>query len=338
MQNTPNSKRILTGDNASGRLHLGHYVGSLENRVKLQDDYETFIIIADMHTFAYPKYVGNPDLVSDSITQVAIDNLAVGLNPKKSKIFVESGVPEIYELATIFSMLIPYNRNLRNPTIKDEIRDKSMGDSYSLGFINFPVLQVADILCVHADAVPVGEDQLPHLELTNEVARKFNSMYGETFSEIKPIIGRMRRLVGIDGNVKMTKSLDNAIYLGESESSLKEKVMKMYTDPKRIHPTDPGNVEGNPVFIYHETFNPNKAEVEDLKARYKLGKVGDIEVKEKLFTALNSFLKPIREKRKYYEAHLDEVKDILALGTKTVQEEAQKTLNEVREKMKLPRF
>ncbi len=333
-----NKKRILTGDNASGQLHLGHYVGSLENRVKLQDEYQTFILIADMHTFAYPKYVGDPQAVADSIIQVAIDNLSIGLDPKKSRIFAESTVPEIYELAIIFSMLVAYNRNLRNPTIKEEIRDKNMGDSYSLGFINFPILQVADILSVKADAVPVGEDQLPHLELTNEVARKFNSTYGEVFSEIKPIIGRVKRLVGIDGGVKMTKSLGNTIYLGETESSLKEKVMRMYTDPKRVHPTDPGTVEGNPVFVYHDSFNPDKAEVEDLKNRYRQGKVGDIEVKEKLFAALNNFLAPVREKRRYYESHLNEVNDVLKEGTKAVVEEARETLAEVREKMKLPRF
>jgi tryptophanyl-tRNA synthetase len=331
-------KRILTGDNASGKLHLGHYVGSLENRVKLQSDYETFIIVADMHTFAYPKYVNNPELISESVLQVTMDNLAVGLNPEKVHFFPESSVPELYELATIFSMLVPYNRNLRNPTIKDEIKDKNMGDSYSLGFINFPILQVADILCVKADAVPVGEDQLPHLELTNEIARKFNSTYGEVFKEITPIIGKTKRLVGIDGDVKMTKSLNNAIFLSDKESELKDKVMRMYTDPKRIHPTDPGKVEGNPIFIYHDIFNPNKDEVADLKKRYEGGKVGDIEVKEKLFKALNNFLTPIREKRCYYEENPQKVVEILALGASVARKEAIKTLKEVREKMKLLEF
>ena len=317
---------------------MGHYVGSLENRVKLQSDYETFIILADMHAFAYPKYVGNPQIVSDSILEVLIDNLAVGLDPKKVTFFVESGIPEIYELGIIFSMLVTHNRALRNPTIKDEIREKSMGDNYSLGFINFPILQAADILCVQADLVPVGEDQLPHLEQTNEIVRRFNQLYGETLKEIEGMVGRVRRLVGTDGNTKMTKSLDNCIYLGDSEVDLKRKVMSMYTDPNRLHSTDPGKVEGNPVFVYHENFNFNKNEVEDLEKRYAKGQVGDVEVKEKLFKALNEFLIPIREKRVYYENHKDEVKDILALGVKKTGEEAVKTLEVIKQRMKLPRF
>jgi len=338
LDNTQSRKRILTGDNASGKLHLGHYVGSLENRVKLQNEYDTFIVIADMHTFAYPKYFSDPSTISDSVYQVAIDNLAVGLDPKISNIFVESSIPEIYELALIFSMLISYNRNLRNPTIKDEIRDKEMGDNYSLGFINFPVMQVADILCVKADAVPVGEDQLPHLELTNEVVKRFNSTYGNVFKDVNPIIGRVKRLVGTDGSFKMTKTLGNTIYLGETRESLKEKIMKMYTDPNRIHPTDPGQVEGNPVFIYHDAFNPNKDEVQDLKDRYTKGKVGDIEVKDKLFNALDSFLLPIRERRRYYEDNVKLVKEILAEGTQKVRQEARNILDEVRDKMMLHRF
>ncbi|EKD96418.1 MAG: hypothetical protein ACD_24C00061G0001 [uncultured bacterium] len=291
-----------------------------------------------MHAFAYPKYVGNPQIVSDSILEVLIDNLAVGLDPKKVTFFVESGIPEIYELGIIFSMLVTHNRALRNPTIKDEIREKSMGDNYSLGFINFPILQAADILCVQADLVPVGEDQLPHLEQTNEIVRRFNQLYGETLKEIQFMVGRVRRLVGTDGNTKMTKSLDNCIYLGDSEVELKRKVMSMYTDPNRLHSTDPGKVEGNPVFVYHENFNSNKDEVEDLKNRYTEGQVGDVEVKEKLFKALNEFLAPIREKRVYYENHKDEVKDILALGVKKTGEEAVKTLDVIKQRMKLPRF
>ena len=331
-------KRILTGDNPTGKLHLGHYVGSLENRVKLQNDYETFIILADMHAFAYPKYVGDPQVVNDSILEVLMDNLAVGLDPKKVTFFVESGISEIYELGIIFSMLVTHNRALRNPTIKDEIREKSMGDNYSLGFINFPILQAADILCVQADLVPVGEDQLPHLEQTNEIVRRFNQLYGETLKEIEGMVGRVRRLVGTDGNTKMTKSLDNCIYLGDSEVDLKRKVMSMYTDPNRLHSTDPGKVEGNPVFVYHENFNFNKDEVEDLEKRYAKGQVGDVEVKEKLFKALNEFLTPVREKRVYYENHKDEVKDILALGVKKTGEEAVKTLEVIKQRMKLPRF
>lgn len=331
-------KRILTGDNTTGRLHLGHYVGSLENRVKLQDSYETFVILADAHSLAYPKYIGQPDLISDSILQVAIDNLSVGLAPEKVTLFAESTVPEIYEIALLLSMLVPYPRILRNPTIKDEIREKELGDNYSMGFLNFPIMMASDILSVRADLVPVGEDQEPHLELTREIVRKFNSMYGEVFKEPEAMIGRVARLVGLDGSTKMTKSLNNAIFLSDDEKTVRQKVLKMYTDPNRLHPTDPGKVEGNPVFIYHDAFNDNKEEVEDLKKRYVVGRVGDVEVKERLIVAIEKFLAPIRERRAKYEADLDTVHGILIEGAKRTRKEAAETLNLVRDKMKLPRF
>lgn len=332
---TKTNKRILTGDNPTGPLHLGHYVGSLKNRVELQNKYETYIIIADMHTFAYPNYVSDPEFVFKSVVDVTMDNISAGLDPEKVNFFVESAIPEIYELAFIFSMLVTHNRTLRNPTLKDEIREKSMGENYSLGFVNFPVLQVADILCVNADLVPVGEDQLPHIELTREVARKFNSTYGEVFKEPEALVGEVKRLVGTDGNTKMTKTLKNTIYLSETSETLKEKVMNMYTDPKRIHPTDPGTVEGNPVFVYHDVFNPDKNEVEDLKNRYKSGKVGDIEVKEKLFVALDKFLEPMRERRAQLLKDPSQIKDIITQGNKITRQEVIKTLDEVKEKMLL---
>ena len=328
-------KRILTGDNATGKLHLGHFVGSLENRVKLQKDYETFIIIADMHAFAYPKYVEDPKTIARSVFDVVIANLAVGMDPEKTYFFPESAIPEIYQLGIIFSMLVSHNRALRNPTLKEEIRDKNLGDTFSLGFVNFPILQAADILGVKADLVPVGEDQLPHVELTREVARKFNSTYKEVFVEPQPLIGKVARLVGTDGNTKMTKSLGNTIFLNETGDTLKQKIMNMYTDPNRIRATDPGTVEGNPVFIYHDTFNPNLQEVADLKDRYTKGTVGDVEVKEKLYLAVNTFLEPIREKYTYYETHLEEVRQIIQKGTEKTKREVQKTLAEVKEAMKL---
>ncbi|EKD99410.1 MAG: hypothetical protein ACD_22C00259G0003 [uncultured bacterium] len=331
-------QRILTGDNTTGKLHLGHYVGSLENRIKLQNDYDTFIILADMAPFAYPKYVDKPEIVHASVLDVAMDNMAVGIDPTKVTYFVETAIPEIFELSIIFSMLVSHARALRNPTVKDEIREKNMGDNYSLGFVNFPIFMAADILAARANLVPVGEDQLPHLEQTNEIVRKFNSTYGETLTEVKGLVGRVRRLVGTDGNTKMTKTLGNCIYLSDSEEEVKQKIMSMYTDPKRIHPTDPGTVEGNPVFVYHDAFNPNTAEVDDLKARYTKGTVGDVEVKQKLFTAINTMLTPIREKRKYYETHQDEVLDILKIGTAKMRTEAQKTLDMVRTSMKLHMF
>jgi tryptophanyl-tRNA synthetase len=327
--------RILTGDNTTGRLHLGHYVGSLENRVKLQSEYKTYIILADTHSLAYPKYVNDPTAVSESIIQVLMDNLAVGLDPTKVTFFQESAIPQIYQLGVIFSMMVSHNRALRNPTIKEEIRDKHMGDNYSLGFILFPLLQVADILSVNAQLVPVGEDQLPHIEQTNEVVRKFNALYGETFKEVQGLVGRVQRLVGIDGNAKMSKSLDNGIYLSDTEDTLHRKVMSMYTDPKRLHATDPGTVEGNPVFMYHDAFNPNTAEVAELKERYRLGKVGDVEVKQALFTVLNTFLTPIRKKRRYYEQNTQEVLDILHTGNEVVRKEANETLSKVLQALKL---
>ncbi|HSX39278.1 MAG TPA: tryptophan--tRNA ligase [Candidatus Saccharimonadales bacterium] len=328
-------KRILTGDNTTGKLHLGHFVGSLENRVKLQHEYETIIILADMHALAYPKYVDKVDVVADSVRQVLMDNLSVGLDPSIVTFFNESAIPELYELAIIFSMIVSHARAMRNPTIKEEIRDKNLGENYSLGFINFPILMATDILSVKADVVPVGEDQIPHLEQTQEIARKFNATYGNVFKEVQYVSGRVPRLIGTDGNAKMTKSLDNCIYLSDSEAELKRRVMSMYTDPTRIHPTDPGKVEDNPVFIYHDAFNPDKAEVADLKSRYQNGKVGDVEVKEKLLAVLNNFLVPIREKRAYYEAHPNEVSDILNDGSKKVRTIVTATLLEAKEKMKL---
>lgn len=327
-------KRILTGDNPTGDLHLGHYVGSLRNRVSLQDEFDTFIIVADMHAFAYPQHLENPAEISEAVYKVTKGNLAIGLDPQKVTFFVESGIPEIYELATIFSMLTSHNRALRNPTLKEEIRDKNLGDTFSLGFVNFPLLQVADILCLKADLVPVGEDQVPHVELTREAARKFNTTYGETFPLPKAKVGEVKRLIGLDGNAKMTKSLGNTIYLNESQASLKEKVMSMYTDPKRVHADDPGTVEGNPVFIYHDAFNKNLSEVEDLRKRYQKGQVGDIEVKEKLYQALEELIAPLREKYQYYDQHEDEVKEILEEGTKKTSAIVQKTLAEVKEKMR----
>jgi tryptophanyl-tRNA synthetase len=238
-------------------------------------------------------------------------------------------------------MLVTHNRALRNPTIKDEIRDKGMGDNYSLGFINFPLLQAADILCVKAALVPVGEDQLPHIEQTNEVVRKFNQTYkSDALKETKGMVGRVQRLVGTDGNTKMTKSLGNTIYLSDSQEEVEKKVMGMYTDPSRIHATDPGKVEGNPVFIYLDAFGPEgeKSKIEDYKNRYRTGQVGDIEVKKYLVEILNSFLEPIRKRRAEYESQPELVDQILKDGISKTREEAQKTLEEVKKAMKLNYF
>jgi tryptophanyl-tRNA synthetase len=329
-------KRILTGDTPTGKLHLGHYVGTLENRVKLQNEYEMFILFADTH--ALTTLSSNPKLIAESTREILLDNLAVGLDPEKTTFFVESGVPEIYELAAIFSMYVSHNRALRNPTIKDEIKSKGLGDQYSLGFVNYPIYQAADILCVKGEVVPVGRDQEAHLEQTREIARTLNKLTNsDIFPEPQALIGRIGKLIGTDGNPKMGKSLNNTIYLSDSKEEVEKRVMTMYTDPKRIHPTDPGTIEGNPVFIYLDTFasDKDKTQVEDYKNKYEMGKVGDVEVKKFLSKILNEFLEPIRQRRLEYKKQPDLLDSIIKEGNAKVREEAQKTLNELMRKMDL---
>lgn len=329
-------KRILTGDRPTGKMHLGHYVGSLKNRIKLQDSYDQFVMIADVQ--ALTDNFENPEKVRASIREVLLDYLAVGIDPKKTTILVQSMIPEIAELTVFYLNLVTLERVLRNPTVKDEINQKGYGHNIPAGFAMYPVSQAADITVFNADLVPVGEDQLPMIEQTREIARKFNSLYGKVFNEPEALIGEVKRLPGIDGNAKMGKSLGNAIYLADSEEELKKKVMGMYTDPTRIHATDPGKVEGNPVFVYHDAFNPNKDEVTDLKERYEKGTVGDIEVKEKLFIALNDFLKPIRERRAEFEKNPEELDKILKEGTEKAREVARQTMQKVRKVMKIDYF
>lgn len=331
-------KRILTGDTPTGKLHLGHYVGTLENRVKLQYEYETFIIFADTHALTTQNL--DYEEIGENTRQVLIDNLAVGLDPKKVTFFVESGVPEIYELAAIFSMYVSFNRVLRNPTIKDEIKMKNLGDQYSLGFVNYPIYQAADILCVRAHLVPVGLDQKAHLEQAREIARMFNKITHTSpplFPEPEALFGRVSKLVGIDGNPKMSKSLNNAIFLSDDTEIVEKKVMSMYTDPKRIHTTDPGNVEGNPVFIYLDAFasDSDKLQVTSYKDKYRKGQVGDVEVKKFLVKVLNDFLDPIRKRRSELEKEEGLVEKILEEGTKKARAEAEKTLNSVKSAMKI---
>ncbi|HUD02564.1 MAG TPA: tryptophan--tRNA ligase [Candidatus Paceibacterota bacterium] len=324
-------KRILTGDTPTGKLHLGHWVGTLENRVKLQDEYDTFIINADTH--ALTTLSKDPARVHQSVLEVAKDNLAVGLDPEKVTMFVESEVPEIYELAAIFSMYVSHNEALRNPTVKDEIKTKGMGDIYSLGFINYPIYQAADIVSVRGELVPVGVDQEAHLEQTREIVRSINTIAGsDMLIEPKALVGRVGKLMGTDGNPKMGKSLGNTIYLSDSEEEITKKVMGMYTDPNRIHPTDPGKVEGNPVFVYLDVFanEHERMQVAEYKEKYTLGKVGDIEVKKFLAGILNNFISPIRERRTYYDNNTEEVIKILNKGNARAREEAQKTLSQVK--------
>lgn len=323
--------RILTGDTPTGKLHLGHYVGTLKNRVELQDTYDTYILLANIH--AYANDYTKTDEINKSVYEVFLDNLAVGIDPQKATIFLESGVPEIMELYALFSMMVKHSRALRNPSVKEEIKYKKLEPS--VGFVVYPILQAADILGFNADLVPVGEDQLPVIEQTREIARDFNQAYGETFVIPEAKIGQVARLVGTDGTAKMSKSGSNAILLSDDADTLRKKVNGIFTDPNRIHGNEPGRVEGNPVFIYHDAFNPNKEEVEEMKKKYREGTISDREVKDKLFTALNNFLEPLREKRKYYEAHPKEVKEILVEGTKRARLVVTATLREVKEKMKI---
>lgn len=330
-------KRILTGDRPTGKLHIGHYVGSLKNRVKLQDEYECFFIIADLHTLTTETDSKSISEVSKNIKDLVLDYLSVGIDPKKSTIYLQSKIPEVSEFTLLFSMFVSISRLERVPTLKEMIRDLKIANP-SYGLLGYPVLQAADILMVRANLVPVGKDQESHIELTREIARRFNNSYGKVFPEPSALIGEVATLVGTDGKAKMSKSLDNCIYLSDSPEVVKRKVMQMYTDPTRIHPTDPGHVEGNPVFIYHDTFNKNKDEVEELKVRYKKGKVGDVEVKEKLSKALNEFLDPIRGTRYKFERKKGLIEEILTEGNRKTQKEAQKTLYLVKKAMGLDYF
>jgi len=325
--------RILTGDRPTGPLHLGHYVGSLQNRVRLQTEYDTYILIADVQ--ALTDNYEHPERLGANIMQVALDYLAVGIDPEKSKIVVQSMVPELTELTIYFMNLVTVATLERNPTVKEEIKQRNFIKGVPVGFWSYPISQAADITIFKAHLVPVGEDQLPMIEQTREIARRFNRLYEKVLIEPRPMLGQIARLPGTDGGAKMSKSLDNCIYLGDTPELLRKRVMSMYTDPTRIHPTDPGHVEGNPVFTYHDVFNPAKDEVEELKERYRLGTVGDVEVKQKLYEALEKFLAPIRERREAFAAKPETVRDIIIEGTRRGRAVAQSTMDEVRAAMKL---
>ncbi len=331
---TSEKKRILTGIRPSGPLHLGHYAGALGQWLRLQDEYECFFLIAD---YQVSDYADDIDLVRNGVFEVALDWLAVGLDPERSHFVIESMVPEHAELTLWLSWYVGLGRLQRNPTLKAEIADLESRSrtSVPVAFFNYPVMQVANILMPKAHLVPVGDDQLPHIELTREVARRFNRMFGEIFPVPEGLVGSVPRLTGLDGDAKMSKSLDNAIDLKEDAETVTAKVMRMFTDPTRIHATDPGHVEGNPVFMYHDAFNPDHAEVQDLKDRYVAGKVGDVEVKQKLALALNEFLDPIRERRAHYQSRPDLVKEALATGSAHARRVAEQTMAEVRDALRL---
>jgi tryptophanyl-tRNA synthetase len=329
--------RILTGDRPTGPLHLGHYVGTLANRVKLQDEYEVFLLVADYHALTRAVDREHVSATVENTRELVLDYLAVGIDPEKTTIYVQSDVPSVCELHLLFSMLTTVPRLERVPTLK-EVMDAEHIEQPSYGLLGYPVLQAADILHVRANLVPVGKDQASHLEMTREIARRFNFLYGgEVFPEPDTLIGDVPTLVGTDNKAKMSKSLGNAIMLSDDEATVRQKVMNMYTDPTRIRADIPGNPDGNPVFQYHDAFNPNKEEVEDLKDRYRKGKVGDVEVKKKLNIALQNFLAPIRERRAYYEAKPQLIDEILGAGCAKVTPISEETVRMAREAMGLRR-
>ncbi len=327
-------KRVLTGDRPTGRLHLGHWVGSIKNRVRLQDEMECFFIIADLHTLTTKPEKEHLDRVPDRIHEMVLDYLALGIDPGRSTIFVQSAVPETAQLNLIFEMLVTLPRLERLPTIKDMAQAADL-EVMPFGLVGYPVLQAADILLPRAHVVPVGKDNVSHVEITREIARRFNYLYGEVFPEPEPMLSGEAVLPGIDGQNKMSKSLGNAILLSDDEQTVSQQVMRMFTDPNRVRADIPGKVEGNPVFIYHDQFNPDTDEVEDLKARYRQGKVGDVEVKKKLARALNAFLEPVRERRAEFAAKDGLVEEILQAGNEEARTVARETMTLVNEAMGL---
>ena len=332
-------KRILTGDRTTGRLHLGHYVGSLQSRVALQHDYDTFILLADVQ--ALTTHFQNPQLINDSIYQVAMDNLSVGLNPNNVTFVQQSQITAIAELTVFYSMLTTVNHLLINPTIKSESRNYGFGETdgdftydfskLTYGFLGYPVSQTADITFCNADLVPVGEDQLPHIEFSRKLVRRFNEMYGTNITEPEAKLSSTGRLCGLDGNSKMGKSLGNAIYLSDDAKTVSQKVMQAVTDTNRISVKIPGNPDVCTVYTYHKTFN--HSETDNICSMCKNAQIGCVACKRLLAEKLNSILDPIREKRAVYEAHLDDVKDIIKTGTAKANEIGNAMVTDVKDHM-----
>lgn len=327
-------KRILTGDRPTGRLHLGHYVGSLKQRVEMQDAYECFFIIADLHTLTTKPTKEDIIGCRENIRQTVIDYLACGIDPLKSTIYLQSAIPAVYELNLFFEMMVSLNRLTGLPSLKEMARNAHMdSESIPFGLVGYPVLQSADIMMVKANLVPVGKDNEAHVELCRDIARRFNYLYGDVFPQPEPFLSDTPTLIGTDGKGKMSKSANNCIYLSDDPQTIEKKIRGAYTDPNRVRADVPGKVEGNPVFAYHDVFNPNKNEVADLKARYQQGTVGDVEVKEKLIVVLNQFLAPILERRKAIESDKGFIEKIIVDGTKTAIEISNQTIKEVRSAM-----
>lgn len=333
-------KVVLTGDRPTGKLHIGHYVGSLRERVKMQEsgEYDPFIMIADQQ--ALTDNARDPEKIRRSLTEVALDYLAVGLDPAKSTLFVQSQIPALAELNLYYLNLVTVSRLERNPTVKAEIQQKNFNRSIPAGFFTYPVSQTADITAFKANLVPVGDDQEPMLEQAREIVRTFNSIYGEVLVEpegVFPPKGQ-GRIPGLDGNAKMSKSLGNAIYLSDDEDTLKKKVMLMYTDPNHIHVEDPGQVEGNVVFTYLDIFDQDTAKVQELKDHYRHGGLGDVKIKRYLMEVLNAELAPIRQRRAEFAKDLPAVMDMLKAGSDRANQVAAQTLDEVKDAMGLNYF
>jgi tryptophanyl-tRNA synthetase len=326
--------RILTGDRPTGPLHLGHWVGSLQNRVRLQDEYDAFIIIADVQ--ALTTNFENPGKIAEDVRQVALDYLAVGLDPNKATIFIQSFVKEIAELTVFYSMFVTVNRLRHNPTIKTEAKQYGYQDM-TYGFLGYPVSQAADITFCKANLVPVGEDQVPHIEFARTIARRFNELYKPVLVEPSALVGEVGRLVGLDGQAKMSKSLGNAIYLSDSAEEVAKKISMAVTDPARMKRTDLGHPEVCTIFSYHKVFNVPEAVV-DLEGQCRKAEIGCVDCKKRLAALLNGLLDPMREKRAYYESHPDMVEEILINGTESARQVGRQTMEEVREAMSLNYF
>jgi tryptophanyl-tRNA synthetase len=322
-------KRILSGMRPTGKLHIGHYVGALENWIKLQNEYESYHLIADYHVLT--TGLSTDDIYTNTIDML-IDWLATGLEPEKAPMFRQSQIKEHTELFLIFSMLITKARLERNPTLKEQVRDLNI-ENVIYGHLGYPVLQAADILLYKGEAVPVGEDQVPHVEITREIARKFNNQYGNVFPEPEPLLTKFARLPGLDGDAKMSKSLGNTILLSDDTETVKQKLRKAVTDPQKLRKNDPGRPEVCLVFTYHQKFNAE--EIGEIETNCKSGALGCVDCKLNCAAKLNEFLVPIIEKRKYYENNIEKVKEILDAGEKKAKAVANQTMEEVRQKMKL---
>lgn len=340
MKFDPSKKVVLTGDRPTGKLHIGHYVGSLKERVKMQNSgkYNMFIMIADQQ--ALTDNARDPEKIHNSLIQVALDYLAVGLDPAKSTMYIQSQIPALSELNMYYLNLVTVSRLERNPTVKAEIQQKNFDRSIPAGFLTYPVSQTADITAFKGELVPVGDDQEPMMEQAREIVRSFNNIYGDILVEPKGVFPPkgQGRIPGLDGNAKMSKSLGNAIYLSDDEKTLQKKVMSMYTDPTHIHVEDPGHIEGNVVFTYLDIFDPDKEHVQELKDQYRAGGLGDVKIKRYLFEVLNNELKPIRERREEFAKDIPAVYDMLKQGCADANEVTNQTLAEVRHAMGLDYF